>query len=225
MYVDYNTLRGKLDIIWGLVKSWKPPTTRTSFPKIEWAHQVPSLITELESTRPSPQIKSQHFIVATLVGLGVAFGAGALTTSLVGSFAGNNNQQDIKTLNDNIKKINTKLTITNERITILSENVTKSIISDIKLILDKMDRVQETGDLYSLMLWNLDQLIQVSSQTYQSFKLGKVIVTMLEAGIINPDLIDITSLKRIIQDARGSDDFQRIRVPFKYQQINIAANH
>ena len=218
MYVDYNTLRGKLDIIWGLVKSWKPPTTRTSFPKIEWAHQVPSLITELESTRPSPQRKSQHFIVATLVGLGVAFGAGALTTSLVGSFAGNNNQQDIKILNENIKKINTKLTITNERITILSENVTKSI-SDIKLILDKMVRVQETGDLYSLMLWNLDQLIQVSTQTYQSFKLGKVIVTMLEAGIINSDLIEISSFKRIIQE--GLMTFKELEFPLNINRLTL----
>ena len=78
------------------------------------------LLNLLEAARPSQSRQSRSPI---LVGLGLGF----LGNYLLGQYFGNNNDQEIETLNRNIKKQNKNIKVTNERIDILAKNVSDSV--------------------------------------------------------------------------------------------------
>ena len=99
---------------------------------------MPRIISKLDTSRPAVREAKQDFLWIIAV-LGIAFGVGALTTSMLGT---HDNEKEIQTLNNNIHKINANIKITNERITILSENVTNAA-NNVKVILDQIVTMQE----------------------------------------------------------------------------------
>ena len=214
---NYNTLKLLLDQTWSALKEWKRPTSKTSFPVLTWDDQISSVVNDLEVRRPTGTNPSQHFVV-TLLGLGVAFGAGALTTSLIGSLTADNTQQDIKNINDNIHKLDKQILVTNERITILAANVSNAV-NDIKVILDKMVAVEESRDIHNVFLWNFGQLIETSTNTLHSFRLSEIIISLLETGLINSDLIDVETLRKIVKE--GLQTFTELEFPLEISRITL----
>lgn len=213
---NYNAVKRQLNDVWSKLKLWEN-RGKTYFPEPTWESNIPTLIDTLETTRPIDKAPSQHFL-GTIIALGVAFGAGALTTSLVGTLSKEDNEKQIKALNDNIHKVNKKIQITNERIDVLSENVTNAV-NDIKIILDKIVKLHKKTHIYEVMIWNIEQLIETSIDTYHSFRLGEIIITMLESGILNADLIEITTFKNIITE--GLTFFTNLKFPVEISKHTL----
>ena len=171
---------------------------RTSFPVI-------STVDILAAARPQP---SKEEFLPILIGLGAAFGGGLITGTLLNN---NLNAEQITTLNENIHKVNENVKITNNRIDILSKNITTTI-SDIKTVLKNLVSHVEESQKINAYLWNLDQLAENAMNLLILFKLEKQSITLLEAGIINPELVDTTTVQNII--AEGITKFDDVEFPF-----------
>jgi hypothetical protein len=74
-----------------------------------------------------------------------------------------------------------------------------------------MVNLNEKREIYQAMMWNLEQLAENAINIHLSFRLGEITITMLESGIINPDLIDITTFKKIISE--GLNVFTELEFP------------
>jgi len=221
LWINYNTITLHLDTIWQKFKAWKTSKQRTSFPTSTWETQVPVIITTIEASRPSntQQGSRPQSFLGIIAGLGVAFGVGAITSAIPSLFGGsNNNVNDIKTLNNNIQKLSKQILITNNRIDVLAENVTNAI-NDVKVILNKIVAVSERAETLNTLLWNIDQIIDSYSELFQSFRIGKLIVTLLESGIITPDLIDIYTFNKIIHE--GLSAFPDLTFPINITKYTL----
>ena len=149
-----------------------------------------------------------------LVGLGIGF----LGSYLFSNFFESKNDGDIKILNNNIQKINKNVRLTNERIDILAKNVSESF-NTMKEILDKLVEAQLTSDIHQAILWNLDQLAAGVKDIKLTFKLGELMVTLLEKGIMNLDLLDLQSFEKII--AEGLKSFPNLEFPIKIDRFKL----
>lgn len=185
--------------------AWAKEFERSSPLKLPPNHDHNKIVNSLNNLRP---VKNTQSSPALLVGLGLSLGAAG--ASLISKLFRNNNDQEIKTLNDNINKVNNKLIITNERIDMLAKNVSNAI-SDVKLILDKMVTVRYQRNVYAGILWNLDQISETLINIRLSFRISEMVITMLESGIINPDLIKVETFQKIIEE--GLKTFPQLEFP------------
>ena len=174
-----------------------------------------SLITALEEIRPPRNSQVQNF-PGLLAGL--AIGTGVIGAGILGSMFGTNNEQEIENLNDKINRIHKNVFVTNERIDMLAKNVTKAI-TDVKIILEKIITMRSKQDAFQGMLWNLDQLVNNAENIKLSFRLGEITLTMLEAGFINPDLIQVKTFNKIVSE--GLKAFPNLQFPLKISKTNM----
>lgn len=173
------------------------------------------LISLLETSRPSPLGQPRSPRSPLLIGLGIGF----LATHVLGQyFGGNTNDKDISILNDNIQKQNKNIRVTNERIDMLATNVSRAV-TNMKSILDKLVEAQETADIHYAILWNLDQLVSSTINIRNVFKFSELTVTLLHKGILNADLINVTSLERIV--AEGQKTFPHLEFPLPIGRYDL----
>lgn len=178
-----------------------------------------SILDLLEAARPS---KISHVIQGShrqrrspiVIGLGLGF----LGSYLLGQYFGDNNDQDIEILNRNIQKQNQNIKVTNERIDILAKNVSQSV-SAIKNILDKLVETQSAATLHYAILWNLEQLASSTIETMSAFKAGELTLTLLTQGILDAELIDLTSFKKIISE--GLKSFPELEFPLEITRYDL----
>jgi len=170
-----------------------------------------SLMELLDQARP---IQSRQQRSPILIGLGLGF----VGSYLASQFFGTSKTEEIEILNNNIKRNNKQIRLTNERIDILSQNITNSL-DIVKKILDKVVTSQEVSDIHEAIFYNLDQLVYSNSENRNTFRLGEIIVTLLEQGILNPELLDLPSLKRIISE--GKKSFPNLEFPIEISRFHI----
>ena len=187
---EYRVFKNKLDQSWIQLRKQK---------QLEVA-------TKLQQARPI--MKPREF-PAIIGGLGIGLLGGVMLGSIFGSNA-NDNAEKIETLNRNINKINKKVLITNERLDVLSNNVTTAI-SEIKTILDKMQTFTTSAEIRKIVEWQLNQVIDAAITAQNIFRLGETSITMLRAGILNLDLIELETFKKVIQE--GTKVFPDLEFP------------
>ena len=128
------------------------------------------------------------------------------------------NKGDIDTLNRNIQKQNKLIKLTNERLDILAKNVSDSF-NTVKKVLNKLVEQNELADIHSAIQWNLDQLLASITNNRNTFTASEVTITLLEKGILNPDLIDLESLKNIVSEGRKS--FPTLDFPLEISRFQL----
>lgn len=175
-----------------------------------------NIIGLLEEARPA-QLSQRKPRSPIIIGLGLGF----LGSYLFGEYFGNNNDKDIETLNNNIQKQNQNIKVTNERIDILAKNVSNSV-NTIKNILDKLIEAQDFAEIQQAILWNCEQLVTSTTDIMNAFKFGELTVTLLTKGILDAELIDLKSFKKIIVE--GLKSFPKLEFPLevsRYQLIHL----
>lgn len=210
-YQEFQAVKGEA---WALVKSYNPNSgliraiDNTAEPiKNETSILLTYLINA--STESHRQAKNPLFL-----GLGLGF-----LSSLIFDKLFDNNKAEIATLNANIKKNNKYLAITNERINILEKQVAKTN-SNIKNVLLKMIAAQEKDDLMRLITWNLEQVLDSVHEIKILFRFAELTVMLLDEGILNPELIDLHSLQRIVTE--GQATFPNLKFPLQVDRHNLA---
>lgn len=149
-----------------------------------------------------------------LIGLGLGF----LGSYLFSSIFDTSNKGDIDALNRNIQKQNKLIKITNERLDMLAKNVSNSF-DTVKKVLDKLVEQNELADIHSAIQWNLDQLLASITDNRNAFTSSEVTITLLEKGILNPDLIDLASLENIVSEGRKS--FPTLDFPIEISRFQL----
>ena len=92
--------------------------------------------------------------------------------------------------------------------------------------MDKLVEAKEMADIHYAILWNLDQLVASITNVRNAFKFGELTVTLLKKGIINAELIDLKSFKKIITEGRKS--LPKLEFPLditRYQLKHIIKIH
>ena len=176
--------------------------------------KTPTLLEHLEQARPTHFREPRSPI---LVGLGLGF----LGQYFLGKYFGNDNADEIANLNNNIQRTNKNIRLTNERVDILARNVSDALDS-IKGILDKIVDSHAKRDIHYAINWNLEQLISSTHNIRSTFKWGDLTATLLNRGILNAELINLNSLRKIIDEGRKS--FPDLDFPLaveRYQLIHI----
>ena len=172
-----------------------------------------NMIELMHASRPQFDMERQPKALF-LVGAGVGLLGGLVATKLFG----NDNSAEIAKLNENLGKNSKLLKITNNRIDMLHKNISRSN-EIIKTILDKMVETNQKKDLHFAVQWNLDQIISINTEIINVFKLAELTLTLLDNGILNPDLLKIDSLKKIINE--GLTLFPSLSFPLDVTRFNI----
>ncbi len=165
-----------------------------------------------QETLPTPQARSP-----ILIGLGLG---------LVGSFIankifGSDSEAQINQINQDMQKVNRNIRLTNNRIDLLAENVATSQ-QNIKKIIEQLVKNQDFDDLHHALIWNFDQIAANIHAIESKFKFAEIVTTLLEQGIIRPELIHLPSLKKIIEE--GLKSFPDLEFPLevdRYQLLDI----
>lgn len=182
---------------------------------LEIASERPTtLLTHLFQERPRKGTRQQNRSPA-IIGLGIGF----LASYLFSSIFDNNNKHAIENINKNINVNNKLLRITNERIDMLATNVSLAF-NAVKTVLDKLAVNQELADIHQTIIWNFDQLLASITDIRNTFKASEVTITMLEQGVLNPDLIDLDSFKATIEEGRKS--FPTLDFPIEVSRYTLA---
>ena len=209
----YDAFTGILDVVWKLLNNWRTGEIRTSPLILSPTDETHfSIINSLQQFRPP---KTQHF-PGLLVGFAV--GVGALGANLLGNVFGYDNDEQIQTLNENINKVNDKLLVTNKRIDVLAKNISTAI-TDVKQILEKIIDVGYKKEVYDGIMFNLDQISEEVSNMEFTFQFSELVITMLESGIINPDLIEVRTFQQIISE--GIATFTNLEFPMVINQYTM----
>lgn len=202
---DFHELKTTLDNIWfnlTRLDAGKPAHILTQ----SYLGARPSVI------RPSPD--QQIFLGTAIVGA-IGFIGGSLVGSL---FGGEDNSDEINSLNDNIQAVNSKVRITNQRIDVLSKNLTLSI-RNIKLILNSMTELNKRTQSTYTVQWNLDQLKQAATNLLILFRIADNSVTLLRSGYLNADLLNLETFAKVIQE--GKKFYSGMEFPVKVTRENI----
>ena len=77
----------------------------------------------------------------------------------------------------------------------------------------------ELSDLHLAIEWNFDRLLAHMTDIKVHFRASEVSLTLLDEGIINPELIDINSFKKIILEGQGA--FPTLDFPIEINLINL----
>lgn len=85
--------------------------------------------------------------------------------------------------------------------------------------LDKIVETQILKDIHYALLWNLDQLALGITDTRNTFRSSELTTTLLEQGILSHDLVDGTSLNRIVSE--GLKSFPQLEFPIKITRYTI----
>jgi len=226
LWQGFAQFKSKSSLVWQLLKrhgyTKNFPTNNSQFPNRKRhntnnettnSSQNESLITMLEKARPQGIRQPRSPI---LIGLGLGF----LGSYLLGNIFGNDNDDKINELNDNIHKNNKQIRVTNQRIDILAKNVSDSV-DTIKTILDKMVELKQDSNIHYAIEWNIDQLLESITTIRDTFKFGELTITLLNQGVINADLIDLKSFKKII--AEGLKAFPEMEFPLETTRYQL--NH
>ena len=177
---------------------------------IDTAEQ-PTLIDLLERARPSVNFRQARHP-------GIIFGLGLIGGFAITQFFGSNNQKDIDQLNRRLNKQNKLVKLTNERIDILAKNVTDSF-KTIKTILDKLAEQREMLDIHYAISWNFEQLITSTTNVKNEFRTGELTTTLLERGIMNPELLNLNSLNKTVTE--GIQLFPSLEFPVEINRYNV----
>ena len=245
LWSKFYAFRNEADNVWKLLTSHQaslrinhvnrrpglpsnqPAASEVKDPHIVAEQLIPSanssLISLLNQSRPNslvsllnqvrPQIDRQPRGPA-LVGLGLGFLGSLLFTNSFDT----NNERDIDIINNNILKQNKMIRMTNERIDILAKNVSTSFAL-VRTILDQLVETQNLKEIHFTILWNLDQLIASSKDIKNTFRSGEFTVTLLEQGTLVPDLIELDSVKRILNE--GHKSFPTLHFPLEPTRQNV----
>ena len=126
-------------------------------------------------------------------------GLGLLGGVLVSKIFGANNAEEIAKINRNINRNNKNIKLTNERIDILAKNISRSQ-ELVKKILEKIVETNKQQDVHLALLWNYDQIITLNNELTHTFEMAEMTLTLLDNHILNPELIQLDSLKAIIEE-------------------------
>ena len=148
----------------------------------------------------------------------VGAGLGFLGGLFIDKIFGDDSQKEIGKLNDNLSKHNKLIKLTNERIDILANNISRSN-QIMKTILEKLVENDENRDIHHAILWNLDQLVVLNAEIKNTFRLGELTLTLLDQGILNPELIQLNSLKTIVSE--GLQLFPAFTFPVKITRYQL----
>ena len=85
--------------------------------------------------------------------------------------------------------------------------------------MNKLVEQNELADIHSAIQWNLDQLLASITNNRNTFTASEVTITLLEKGILNPDLIDLESLKNIVSEGRKS--FPTLDFPVEISRFQL----
>ena len=168
------------------------------------------LLDILDQARPTRSREPKSPII---IGLGLGF----LSTYLLGNYF-NSDASAIKALNDNIHTNNKNIMVTNERVDILSRNVSDAFDS-IRNILDKIADSQNYADIHYTILWHLDQLMDSTTSLREAFKISEITLTLLDKGILTPELVKLESLKKIIDE--GIKAFPHLHFPLAIERYKV----
>ena len=148
-------------------------------------------------------------------------GLGLLGAVIADKIFGQDSATQIATLNKNIQTNNKMIKISNSRIDILSKNVSESH-EIIKSVLEKLNKQSHHQDLHMSIQWNFDQLVSINTEIQNTFRLAEMTLTLLDNDILNPDLLQLNSLKKIIKE--GLELFPDLSFPLtvnRYHLYNI----
>ena len=171
-----------------------------------------SLFDLLEETRPTISRQPRSPL---LIGLGIGF----LGSYIFKNIFDSNDNQEISKINKNIEKNNKYIKLTNERIDMLTKNVSDAH-KKIKTVLDKLVEANDRRDIYDTISWNLEQLIDSVINIKTTFRLSEVINTLLENGLLNPELIDLRSLEKIVSE--GLKFFPHLQFPLEVHRYKLS---
>ena len=237
LWRNFNHFRNKSALVWKILKKAGVHKNPEHFPNrnpLTWmnddtnmgnsseklnASMSPSLIDILEQARPKFNINNnigtnREDKALFLVGAGL----GLLSSFVVSKIFGSNSAKEIETLNQKLGKHNKILKITNERIDILAKNISKSN-EVMKNILEKLIKNNENQDVHYGVLWNFDQIIALNIEIATTFRLGELTLTLLNKGILNPELIEINSLQTIVNE--GLKLFPNLMFPLKIHRYTL----
>ena len=148
----------------------------------------------------------------------IGAGLGIIGTLLADRIFGTDSANEIKKLNEDLGKHNKLIKLTNERVDILSKNISQT--NDVmKQILDKLVQHDSNQDIHYALLWNLDQLVSLNIEIANTFRLGELTITLLDRGILNPELIQLSSLKAIIDE--GLKLFPTLTFPLEVSRYQL----
>ena len=174
-------------------------------------HNGLTLLDYLSLERPSPKAQQRNPL---FFGLGL----GLIGSFIFSAIFNTGNKGDIDTLNQNIQKQSKMIHLTNERLDILAKNVSDSF-DTVKRVLNKLVEQNELADIHSAIQWNLDQLLNSITNNRNTFAASEVTVTLLEQGILTPELIDLDSLRNIISEGRKS--FPTLDFPIEISRFQL----
>ena len=196
----YYSLKTTLNVMWDKLRK-----STGARPTQEVTMAFISARPKLNRPPPGAQI-----LIGTLVG---SLAAGFLG-GIIGSTFGADHSQQINDLNDNIGKVNKKVLITNKRIDLLSEEV-QNALKDIKLILSHMQAYDQESELKTILLWNIEQIKLALTNQLIVLKISQNTVSLLRAGIINTDVVDIKSIRAVIKEGTTFYKDQDLTFPIK----------
>ena len=194
----YAKLQSELTLVWEEIKTSDQNTN--------------TLITQsFIGQRPDLQLAKPT--VSIFLGVGIALVTGTLAGGLISTlFSGTDHTNDIANINDNLHKVNSKVLLTNKRIDILSENVAKSL-KDMQVILSNMVSLNKGQEERQMIVWNLGQLKHAGISTVLMLKITDNTLTLLKAGYINSELLDLKSFKEVINE--GENYFPNLQFPVR----------
>ena len=146
--------------------------------------------------------------VGKFVGAAAGLTVGLISGGLLGSIFGSSNTdhtEEINQLNNNIHKVDKKIRLTNARIDILSTNMTNSM-TKIRLILDNLAQVQKEVERRSLLMWHLDHIQVAAVNSLLLIKIAENQLTLLRNGKISSDLLNIPSIRAVIDEGLKYSD-------------------
>ena len=226
LWGKFTKMRKYFSSIWKLLNNLNVSTKILSFEKIvnsshsvretDNAHDDIFLINLLEKSRPPIRaVRKPKAIFLAGAGLGIL--GGLLISKIFGVF-GDNNAEAINNINKNLEKTTNNLKLTNERIDILAQNVTRSHLI-MKDILDKLVENNINAHVHYAILWNLDQLVLLNKEIKMKFRLGELTLTLLEEGILNPELLELNSLQAIVSE--GLKLFPELTFPLEITRYQL----
>ena len=161
----------------------------------------------IENREPIRAVETQQLLGAAVAGI-----VGLIGGSLITSVFRDDNTEEINILNNNIQKINSNLKFTNTRIDILAKNVTNSL-NNIKIILNNINTFSHNAATKYTVTWHAEQLKQAASNLLIMFRVSENSLTLLRAGHINTNLLDMRTLKFVL--AEGEKLYKNFEFPIK----------
>ena len=210
-------LYGEFDIavtkVWDVVETWEELESSQ--------HANPAVTQAFLANRPQPQNVPSFrppgavpdlFIGALVGGLGVGLATGLASGTILDAIFEKDNTEEIKTLNRNVQRVNKRIQFTNQRLSVLSANFTNAV-RNVKIILEQLRMTDEEAEARRMVLWNLEHISRSATNSLILFQMCEQSIVLLREGIINPDLIEIETFRKIIIE--GEEQFPTLEFPIQ----------